>query len=205
MPYDMINPATGDLLTTLDLMSAGEAKAIIAKAEQTQRAWQQTTFAERAVRMHRVAASLRDNADRLAHLMAMEMGKPLAAGRGEIAKCAGLCAFYAEHAEAYLQDESVATDATRNRIVYRPLGLIFGVMPWNFPLWQVFRFAVPALMAGNGAVLKPALNVAGCAPETEKPFAEAGFPAHLFSTLLVGPEVAGELMALGALQGVALP
>ncbi|MEM6648089.1 MAG: NAD-dependent succinate-semialdehyde dehydrogenase [Bacteroidota bacterium] len=204
MPYDMINPATGDLLTTLDLMPLAKAEAIVAKADGAQRAWQRTTFAERAERMHRVAAALRDSADRLAHLMAREMGKPLAAGRGEISKCAGLCAFYADHAEGFLQDEYVDTDATRSRIVYRPLGLIFGVMPWNFPFWQVFRFAVPTLMAGNGAVLKPALNVAGCALETETLFADAGFPAHLFSTLLVDHDVAGALMAMDAIQGVTL-
>lgn len=204
MSYNMISPATGDLLTTLSLMTEAEAKAVIQEADHAQRAWQRTTFEERAERMHRVAAALRAHADRLAHLMAMEMGKPLAAGRGEIEKCAALCAFYADHAETYLQDEIVDSDATHSRIVYRPLGLIFGVMPWNFPFWQVFRFAVPALMAGNGALLKPALNVAGCGIETEKLFAEAGFPAHLFSTLLVEHNIAGALMAMDAVQGVTL-
>ncbi|GAB5519099.1 MAG: NAD-dependent succinate-semialdehyde dehydrogenase [Rhodothermales bacterium] len=204
MPFDLINPTTGDVLTTIDLMTQPEAEAVIEKAAVVQRIWQRTSSAERAEPMRRVAQALRDNTDRLAHLMAMEMGKPLAAGRGEAEKCAWVCEFYAEHAERFLSDEPVKTDATRSRIVYRPLGLIFAVMPWNFPFWQVFRFAAPALMAGNGAVLKPALNIAGCALEIEKLFAEAGFPEHLFSTILVEHDVAGELIAMDAIQGVTL-
>jgi succinate-semialdehyde dehydrogenase/glutarate-semialdehyde dehydrogenase len=140
--------------------------------------------------MHRIAAALRERAAGLAATITAEMGKPIVEAEAEIAKCARNCDFYADHAERYLQDEARDSNATESYIEYTPLGVILAVMPWNFPFWQVFRFAAPALMAGNTAILKHASNVPQCALAMEGLFREAGFPEGVFRALLVpGSEV----------------
>lgn len=148
--------------------------------------WRKRDFATRASLMSRAARILRDHTEEYARLMAQEMGKPIKDGRAEAEKCAWVCDYYAENAEKFLQKEVVETDASKSFITFQPLGVVLAIMPWNFPLWQVFRFAAPALMAGNGGVLKHASNVPGCALAIEDIFRRAGFPENIFRSLLVG-------------------
>src|SRR5262245_44049229 len=136
--------------------------------------------------MSKAASLLRARAGELSRLMAVEMGKPVTAGEAEVRKCALACDFYAANAEQFLSPEEVRTEAKRSFVSFNPLGVVFAVMPWNYPFWQIFRFAAPALMAGNAVVLKHASNVPGCALVIEDIFREAGFPSNLFRTLLIG-------------------
>ncbi len=185
MSHIAINPATGETLTTHEEITNAELGRTILHTAKTARAWRKTSFDARSALMRKAAAALRRRAGKLAVLMAREMGKPVKQGRSEVEKCAWVCEYYAEHAEGFLAREMVETDATRSYVAYRPLGIVFAVMPWNFPLWQVFRFAAPGLMGGNGCLLKHASNVPGCAVAIEGIFREAGFPEGLFRTLLI--------------------
>jgi succinate-semialdehyde dehydrogenase/glutarate-semialdehyde dehydrogenase len=148
--------------------------------------WRKTSFFDRARLMKKAAEVLRGNLDEYAKLMTLEMGKTLGEGRAEAEKCAWVCDYYSENAEKFLTSETVETDATRSFVTFQPLGVVLAVMPWNFPFWQVFRFAAPALMAGNSGVLKHASNVPACALAIEDVFRRAGFPESVFQTLLIG-------------------
>lgn len=185
MSHVAINPATGATLATHPELDARQLRQAITDAHRAQRKWRTISLAKRAVPMRAAARILRERAGPLAELMAAEMGKPLAQGRGEVEKCAWVCEYYAEHAEGFLAAEPIATDASSSYVAYRPLGVILAIMPWNFPLWQVFRFAAPALMGGNGGLLKHAPNVPGCALAIESILREAGFPEGLFRTLFI--------------------
>ncbi len=180
-----VNPATGDLIKEYEDTTPEAAAAAIDRAWEAFSAWRRRPFAERAAPMRRAAEILRERAEELALLMADEMGKPLREGVAEANKCAWVCDYYAENAEHFLADEPIETSATRSRVVFRPMGVVLAVMPWNFPFWQVFRFIAPGLMAGNGGVLKHASNVPGCALAIEEIMREAGFPEGLFATVLV--------------------
>ena len=186
MSLDAVNPATGELLKTYDEMTPGETAAAVEEAHAAWKSWRTVPFAERARPMKRAAAVLRERKEEFARLMALEMGKPLKQGISEAEKCALGCDYYAEHAEAHLAPETVKTEASKSYIAFEPIGVMLAVMPWNFPFWQVFRFAAPALMAGNTGVLKHASNVPGCALAIEDVFVRAGFPKGVFRTLLVG-------------------
>jgi succinate-semialdehyde dehydrogenase/glutarate-semialdehyde dehydrogenase len=186
MTMHAINPATGETLKTYDEITPSEVAHRIERAHEAFLDWRQTSFAERAALMRRAAQELREQANTQAQLMALEMGKPIVDGRAEMEKCAWVCDYYADQAERFLQPEVIETDATKSFVTFQPLGVILAVMPWNFPFWQVFRFAAPALMAGNAGVLKHASNVPGCALAIEAIFRQAGFPEHLFQTLLMG-------------------
>jgi succinate-semialdehyde dehydrogenase / glutarate-semialdehyde dehydrogenase len=181
-----VNPATGQTIKTYDEMTPADVDRVVTQAHQAFLEWKQTTFAERARAMQRAAQILREHADTYAMLMAQEMGKPIREGRAEAEKCAWVCEYYAEHAEAFLRPEVIPTDASKSFVTFQPFGVVLAVMPWNFPFWQVFRFAAPALMAGNTGVLKHASNVPGCALAIEDVFRRAGFPDHAFRTLLIG-------------------
>ncbi len=185
MAFDITNPATGEKVNSFEEMSASEVQSILELSAQAQREWAATAFAERSRLMFSVAKVLRDNKETYARLMTEEMGKVYPQGIAEVEKCAWGCEYYAENAEAFLQSEEVATEAEHSFVTYKPLGVVLAVMPWNFPLWQVFRFAAPALMAGNGAVLKHAPNVFGCSLMIETIFRDAGFPEHLFRSLVI--------------------
>ncbi len=187
MSWTAINPATGDTLWEHPEMDEAEVKTILGDAHEAQRAWRTTDFAHRAERMRQAAAILRERAEEFAVLMTREMGKPIGEARGEVEKCAWVCEYYAEHAEGQLAPEPVATpDAEATTYVaYRPIGVVLAIMPWNFPFWQVFRFAAPTLMAGNAGILKHAPNVPRCALAIEEVFHQAGFPAALFRSVLV--------------------
>lgn len=187
-PFSVINPATGKQIRVYDGMTREEVAQAVEQAHEAFRVWRRVPFAERAARMRRAAELLRERADYYARLMAEEMGKPIRDGRAEAQKCAWVCAYYAEHAERFLAPEPVETDARKSFVAFEPLGVILAIMPWNFPFWQVFRFVAPTLMAGNAAVLKHAPNVPGCALAIEALLRDAGFPAHLFRTLLIGSD-----------------
>ena len=165
--------------------SAQDAAAKAVGAAEAQRAWRRTGFDERAGLMRAAAAVLRTRRDELAALMTGEMGKTVTDGRAEIEKCASACEHFAAHAARYLARQTIEIEGAKAFVAFNPLGVVLAVMPWNFPFWQVFRFAAPALMAGNGGVLKHASNVPGCALAIESVFREAGFPEGLFATALV--------------------
>ena len=180
-----INPATGATLRTYEPHTEADVARILRDVDAAQKAWRRVSLTDRAERMRAAARLLRDRAGTYAVLMAEEMGKPVREGRAEAEKCAWVCDYYAEHAARFLADAPVATDASESFVTHRPLGVVLAVMPWNFPFWQVFRFAAPNLMAGNAGVLKHASNVPGCALAIEAVFRDAGFPPDLFRTLLI--------------------
>lgn len=180
-----INPATGETIESFNPHSAEEVEARLARAAKTFRDYRRTSFDERGEKMRRAADILEEEKERFARMMTLEMGKPIAAARAEAAKCAWVCRYYAETAAQHLADEVIETSAARSYVSYQPLGPVLAVMPWNFPFWQVFRFAAPALMAGNVGLLKHASNVPQCALAIEEIFARAGFPEGAFQTLLI--------------------
>ena len=186
MSLTTINPATGKPIKTYEEMTADSAAAVVVKANDAWHSWRETSFATRAALMKKAAAVLRQRSGELARLMADEMGKPLAQGNAEVEKCAWACDYYAENAEQHLAPEIVQTESHKSYVAFEPLGVVLAIMPWNFPFWQVYRFAAPALMAGNVGLLKHASNVPGCALAIEHLFEEAGFPADVFRTLLIG-------------------
>lgn len=199
-----VNPATGELIRDYPDHDEAQIEATLARAESAFASWRKVPFAERSRLMTRVADLLRDRAGDYGRLITEEMGKPIAASDAEIDKCAWVCDFYAEHAERFLSPETVATDATRSFVRYDPLGPVLAIMPWNFPFWQLFRFAAPALMAGNVGLLKHASNVPGCALAIEEVFRDAGFPAGTMSTLLVSSETAKRLISHPVIRAVTL-
>ena len=180
-----MNPATGEVLRTFPPLTTAELEGKLAQAAAAFEAHRQTSFAERARCMLRAAEILEADKEGCARLMTLEMGKLYRAAVAEAAKCATACRFYAENAERFLADELVRTDAGRSFVRYQPLGPVLAVMPWNFPFWQVFRFAAPALMAGNVGLLKHASNVPQCALKIEEIFRRAGFAEGVFQTLLM--------------------
>ncbi|MGZ5232458.1 MAG: NAD-dependent succinate-semialdehyde dehydrogenase [Burkholderiales bacterium] len=186
MAIESINPATGERLKTYEEMPRGEVEDILDKTHEAFLAWRWKSFEERGQRMRAAAQVLRNKAETYARLMAQEMGKPVRDGIAEAQKCAVGCEFYADNAERFLAREPVKTEARDSFVAFNPIGVVLGVMPWNFPFWQVFRFGAPTLMAGNAAVLKHASNVPGCALAIEEIFRTAGFPENLFRTLMIG-------------------
>jgi len=181
-----VNPTDGSLIHEYAEATPEEVASALAGAARAFESWRRTTFAERASALKRAGALLRERRDALARLMALEMGKPVAQGRAEADKCAWVCEHYAEHAERLLAPEAAPSDASKSYVAFEPLGPVLAVMPWNFPLWQVFRFAAPALMAGNVGLLKHASNVSGCALAIEAILHAAGVPRDAFRALVVG-------------------
>jgi len=185
MPIQTVNPATGELIKSYDPITDEELKKKIARAVNRFEAHSRTSFAERAVMMRKAAGILEADKEIFARIMTLEMGKLYSAAVAEASKCAWVCRFYADEVENFLSEETVKTNASRSYVRYEPLGPVLAIMPWNFPFWQVFRFAAPAIMAGNVALLKHASNVPQCALEIEKIFQRAGFPEGVFQTLLL--------------------
>jgi len=180
-----VNPATGEPGKSYKETSLDEATAAAAAARKAFLDWRRTSFADRSAIVHKAAEILRARKDEFARLMTEEMGKTLDEGRAEVEKCAFHCDWFADHAQEYLADEPVDIGTGETFVTFNPLGVVLAVMPWNFPFWQVFRFAAPALMAGNGALLKHASNVPGCALAIEEVLHQAGVPRDLFRTLLL--------------------
>src|SRR6202522_2919292 len=188
MPIATINPATGETLQTFQPLSSDQIDQKLALAVATFHAESKTSFAERTRRMLKAADILERDKEKFAYLMTLEMGKPYKAAVAEAVKCTTGCRYYAENAEKILADEIIETGTQKSFVRYRPIGPILAVIPWNFPFWQVIRFAAPALMAGNVGLLKHASNVPQCALAIEKLFLEAGFPPGAFQTLLIGSQ-----------------
>ncbi|HEY1349222.1 MAG TPA: NAD-dependent succinate-semialdehyde dehydrogenase [Ktedonobacteraceae bacterium] len=195
MSIHSINPATEEILETFELFSPAQIDEALAAAHSAFGYWRETAFAERSALLRRVAAYLRTHKTALGRIATLEMGKPIVESEAEVEKCAWNCDYYAQHAQGFLADEEVQSSATRSYVTFQPLGVILALMPWNFPFWQVFRFAAPALMAGNTAVLKHASNVSRCALEIERIFGECGFPKGVLRTVLVPGAETGTLIA----------
>jgi succinate-semialdehyde dehydrogenase/glutarate-semialdehyde dehydrogenase len=203
MKIEGFNPANEERIYAYEEFTAEQVEAVLAESHQTFLQWRKTSLAERSALMKQAAALLRKPKNGFAELMATEMGKPLAQGKGEVEKCAVGCDFFAEHAAGFLQRENGATPF-RSFVCYEPIGVLLAIMPWNFPFWQVFRAAVPAIMAGNAIVLKHASNVFGCALAIEEIFRQAGFPRGLFRTLLIGSKRALPLVSHSAIAAITL-
>jgi succinate-semialdehyde dehydrogenase/glutarate-semialdehyde dehydrogenase len=204
MVVQSINPATEDVLQTFEEFSDQQVDAAVQQAHDAQKLWQATSFGERSACIQSMARTLRAQKERLAALATSEMGKPIVEAEAEIEKCAWNCDYYAEHAAQFLADEPVETNATDSYVAFEPLGVVLAIMPWNFPFWQVIRFAAPALMAGNGAVLKHASNVPRCALAIEDVFVSAGLPRGLFRSVLVSGSRVDGLIADARIQAVTL-
>jgi len=204
MTLDAIDPTTGDLIASYEEHDDGEVRRRIEAAAAAQREWSRRSFAERAVPVRRAAELLEERGRDYGALMAREMGKPLADGEAEAKKCAAGCRYYADHAASFLADEEVPTEARKSFIAYQPLGVLLAVMPWNFPFWQVFRAAAPALMAGNAVALKHAANVPGCAVAIERLWADAELPSGLFTNLLIASSRVASVIEMPEIAAVTL-
>ena len=198
------NPYNGDELNSYKNHSKNEVSEIIDKADKRFYSWREVPFKERQKLMLAAAAEMRSNKHEYAEMLTLEMGKPISQAEAEVEKCAWVCEYYAENAENQLQNKVIKTDAYKSYVSYEPLGVVLAIMPWNYPFWQVFRFAAPALMAGNICVLKHASNVFGSALNIEKIFKRAGFPDNCFTTLLIGSDAVEEIIENKKVKAVTL-
>ncbi len=199
-----INPYSGELLKEFSPISTKEISVKISDADKAYHNWKATSFSERKKLMLQFADRLLANKKENSELITLEMGKLISESGLEIEKCARMCKYYLENAETFLADEIIETDAVKSFVRYEPLGVVLSVMPWNFPFWQVLRFAVPALMAGNVCLLKHASNVPQCALKLEEIFIESGFPAHVFQTLLIEAKDVEQVIANPIVKAVTL-
>jgi succinate-semialdehyde dehydrogenase/glutarate-semialdehyde dehydrogenase len=199
-----INPATEEEIKSYNEMRPDEIERIISSSDKAFNEWRRSAFSTRSQMMKKAGEILRKNKEKHSRLMTEEMGKPIAQSRSEVEKCVWLCDYFAEKGEEFLRDDLIETDAAKSLVTFQPLGVVLAVMPWNFPYWQVFRFAVPGLMAGNAGVLKHASNVTGCALAIEEVFKEAGFPDNLFRTLIVSSGNMDKVIEIEKIRAVTL-
>jgi succinate-semialdehyde dehydrogenase/glutarate-semialdehyde dehydrogenase len=199
-----INPATEKEIKSYNEMKYDEIEQIISSADNTFEDWRRTSFSVRSQKMKKAGSVLRKNLNKYARIMTEEMGKPIAQSRSEVEKCAWVCDYFAENGEEFLKDKIIKSDASKSFVTYQPIGVVLAVMPWNFPFWQVFRFAAPGLMAGNAGVLKHASNVSGCALAIEEVFREADFPVDLFRSLIVSSKNMDKVIELEKIKAVTL-
>lgn len=199
-----INPANYEIISFYEEYSKEEVQKIIGLTKSAWNEWRDTKFIVRASLMKRASEILIDRKKELSKLMTLEMGKPIVQSYAEIDKCAWVCNYYAENAEKFLEDEIIKTDASKSFVSYQPIGIVLAIMPWNFPFWQVFRFAAPALMAGNAALLKHSSNVTGCALAIEKIFSDAGFPENIFRTLILSSKHINDVISNPDVSAVTL-
>lgn len=204
MVFQSINPATEEVIATFEEFSPKQTERALDAAQAAFRTWRNVPITERSSLMRNAAAILRRDRDDLAPTITREMGKPILESEAEVLKCAWNCDYYAENAEKFLSPEPVETNATESYVAFEPLGAVLAIMPWNFPFWQVIRFAAPALMAGNVGLLKHASNVYGCALQLERVFREAGFPEGVFQALLLSGPEAEKLIGDPRIQAVTL-
>jgi acyl-CoA reductase-like NAD-dependent aldehyde dehydrogenase len=199
-----VNPATEELIASFDAFGPEEVEMALAETHDAYLEWRERSIAERAVPMRALARLLRERAEPYARLATLEMGKPIAEAKAEIEKCAFGCAHFAENAARYLADDEIRANARRSIVAFQPLGVVLAVMPWNFPFWQVVRFAAPAFMAGNAALLKHASNVPQCALAIEEAIRDAGFPEGLLRTVLVSGAAIEPIIADDRIRAVTL-
>ena len=199
-----INPANGQEIASYKEMTLEEVGTIIANVDSAYHEWRNTSFDHRATLLRRASELLQNRKEDLGRLMTLEMGKPYTQALAEVTKCATVCEYYADNAERILADQIIETDASKSYVAYRPIGIVFAVMPWNFPFWQVLRFAAPALMAGNVGILKHASNVQGCAKEIEKIFHDAGFPKNVFRILVISSKYVKDVINNPLVKAVTL-
>jgi succinate-semialdehyde dehydrogenase/glutarate-semialdehyde dehydrogenase len=204
MAIESRNPATGELIESFEAYSLERIDEALDRAEAAFAGWRLTPLGERAARLSALADRFEAERETLAAMAVGEMGKRIAEARAEVDKCAWACRHYAEEGERYLADEPAASDAERTYVAYQPLGQLLAVMPWNFPFWQVMRFAAPAAMAGNAILLKHASNVPQCALAVERLFRDAGYPQDVFQTLLIGPDKVAPIIEDRRIKGVTL-
>ncbi|MEL4308448.1 NAD-dependent succinate-semialdehyde dehydrogenase [Joostella sp. CR20] len=199
-----INPYTGEKIYSFTALTTSEVDEKIEFADQVFKDWKQTSFTHRAELMHKTAHILKQNAEKYGRVISEEMGKPITQAIAEVEKCAWVCEYYADNAATFLASETIETDAQKSFVSYEPLGVILAVMPWNYPFWQVFRFAAPTLMAGNAAVLKHASNVMKSASLIQEIFEEAGFPKGLFQNLIIGSKAVENVIRNNKIKAVTL-
>ncbi len=202
--FKSINPYTQELLAEYPVMDDSRLDQLISRSAKAFDSWKKTSFSERSSIMKNVARILRRDLEKLATLITREMGKIIAEARGEVEKCAMTADYYADHAEEFLKDEILPADYTRSFLVYQPLGVVLAIMPWNFPFWQVFRYAAPTLMAGNTTLLKHAPNVCGAALALEKIFLEAGAPEGVFTTIITDTPAVEKILSSDLVHAVTL-
>ncbi len=199
-----INPATEKEIASYERISPKTAKDKVAKANEAHQSWKKTTFAERSKLMNKLADIFEENKEEYAQLATQEMGKIIKQSISEIEKCAKICRYYADNIEELLADEIIKTEAKKSYVTYQPLGVVLAVMPWNFPFYQVIRFAAPAVMTGNTGVLKHASNVQGCAFALEDAFKKAGFPEGVFTNLNINSDAIKAIIEDKNIIGVTL-
>jgi succinate-semialdehyde dehydrogenase/glutarate-semialdehyde dehydrogenase len=199
-----INPFTGQLLKEYESYSEDKLKEVLANSERAFKVWKDYSFEKRSSLFNKIAGKLREKKGLLSTLMTSEMGKPIKEAEAEVEKCAWVCEYYAENAEFFLKDDLIISDASESYVEYDPLGCILAIMPWNFPFWQVFRFAAPTIMAGNTGILKHASNVPQCALAIQDLFEEAGFPKGVFQSVLISGEETDRLIAHNTIKAVTL-
>jgi succinate-semialdehyde dehydrogenase/glutarate-semialdehyde dehydrogenase len=204
MAMESTNPTTDEIIATYEEMSQDEVDQILELSQEVFLEWRTKPVAERIEPLRRAAAVLRERTEDLARLMTLEMGKPITQARSEVEKCAWVCDYYADSGPSFLEPQVIETDARRSYVAFEPLGTVLAIMPWNFPLWQVFRFIAPGLTAGNAGVLKHASNVQGCAAAIEETLSVAGYPQGLFRNLIVGSRAMEPVIGHPAIKAVTL-
>lgn len=202
--FESINPYTGQVIGEYAELSEAETEEKLISAQNAFKTWRKTSFEERAILFKNLAKILKDEKQQYAEMITLEMGKPLQSAKDEIDKCALVCEYYADHAQDFLTQEDVDTHAAESFVTYEPLGAVLAIMPWNYPFWQVYRFAAPALMAGNVGVLKHAPNVLGCASLVEQTFVKAGFPKDVFQNFIVHHDKIDKIIKHPVIKAVTL-
>lgn len=204
MKIKTINPATEELIAEYDQMSEQQVMDSVEKSNSIHKEWKNTPLKEKAAILLKLAEKLRENKEEYAQIMTAEMGKSISSAIAEVEKCAWTAEVYAQNAEQWLAEEVVEADGLKHRVVYDPLGVILAIMPWNFPFWQAFRFIIPTLLAGNGALLKHASNVTGSALKIQEVCEKAGFPKGLFTTIIADHATVAKVIEHPFVQGVSL-
>jgi succinate-semialdehyde dehydrogenase/glutarate-semialdehyde dehydrogenase len=204
MDFKSINPYNNQVVGTFKGLTIDETKAKLDNAQKAFESWKNVSLEERIGLLKKAGQLLRNNLQRYAEMITLEMGKPIAESKSEITKCAWVCDYYAENAAAFLADEIIPTDAQLSLVKHNPIGGVLAIMPWNFPFWQVFRFAAPTLTAGNTGLLKHAANVFGCAQLIEEVFTKAGYPPYVFQNLIVHHDATEQIIAHPGVKAVTL-